>query len=306
MASIPPDLEALSADGQAADESSPATELWRAIFPWADLNAQSPPGKWPVLGKDILPVLAVLAGQGPQGAKLLAAGASGELVTDPIAPIQIGELVIPTNVAPNSITVTRPNGGWIIQLTPSASDLILQLTVTGASTGTVYLNVSGTQPAPLIGDFYAVIRNAKDLQLNVSAVVAASGSADIVITARSSVIPIAPLTAFFDTSLASLATIDIVPAQSGKVIYILEFNILQEGVANTAIAVQDDLGNIVARAHQAVAGYQQHPIDGVALVVGHKAVLKNVGGVASASFAGEVIYVQASPNLAPNLGLPSG
>lgn len=57
-------------------------QLWNNIFPWADLNAKSPPERYLTLGKDVLPSLAVLAtGIGASGPRLLSTDSLGRLST---------------------------------------------------------------------------------------------------------------------------------------------------------------------------------------------------------------------------------
>lgn len=64
-----------------AEPGTPLAQLWRNIFPWSDLNAQSPPERWLTLGAEILPSLAVLAAQGPDQPHLLQTDALARLLT---------------------------------------------------------------------------------------------------------------------------------------------------------------------------------------------------------------------------------
>lgn len=80
MAQLPPDPPTLDSP-ELTDQAAGATEFQRVLLPWADLNAQSPPASFMQLGKDLLPVLAVLAGMGPDAPHLLTTDSLARLVT---------------------------------------------------------------------------------------------------------------------------------------------------------------------------------------------------------------------------------
>lgn len=80
MSQLPPEPPTLDSP-ELIDQAAAATEFQRVLLPWADLNAQSPPASFMQLGKDLLPVLAVLAGMGPDQPHLLTTDALARLVT---------------------------------------------------------------------------------------------------------------------------------------------------------------------------------------------------------------------------------
>ena len=82
-ANLPPDADVVAAAAESNGSASDlGTQFWRAILPWDDLLAKSPPERWLQLQRDILPVLAVLvAGKSPTTARLLSADATGRLLS---------------------------------------------------------------------------------------------------------------------------------------------------------------------------------------------------------------------------------
>lgn len=80
MSQLPPEPPTLD-EPALTDQASGSTEFQRVLLPWADLNAQSPPASFMQLGKDLLPVLAVLAGMGPDQPHLLTTDTLARLVT---------------------------------------------------------------------------------------------------------------------------------------------------------------------------------------------------------------------------------
>lgn len=60
--------------------TSPLAVFWRNLFPWSELNAKNLPDHWLELGTEILPVLSVLVGQGPDGPHMIQTDSVGRLI----------------------------------------------------------------------------------------------------------------------------------------------------------------------------------------------------------------------------------
>jgi hypothetical protein len=92
-------------------------ELWRNLLPLDDLQAKSPPERRLVLGKDILPSLAILTAQGPGGPKLINADLVGKLATANL-PYFIDSAASPAAAGTFAVNVHTPSfyspGMWML------------------------------------------------------------------------------------------------------------------------------------------------------------------------------------------------